>query len=194
MAARSFPSIMQLRLSILGLLATASVAFSSPKKLVIQDRVSDADFNAQRAEAALPYAALEGAGVKAAEPEEKNGEKNEAADLLARSVFLTDGHQCTILPAGAVIHVPKGREDRVVKSAPSLPLVTWDDFYRVNSAWLREFGIDHEQAAGTKPFEPKAAQALGASGCVVVSTYFRQPVAPVAEVKGAFAKALEEPK
>jgi hypothetical protein len=185
---------MQTRLSIIAFMATASVAVSSPKKLAVQDRISDADLNARRADSVLPYAGLEGAGVKASEKAEKTEEKDEVADLLARSVFLTDGRQCTILPAGAVIHVPKNREDRVVKSSPPLPMVSWDDFIRVNSSWLREFGLDHEQAAGTKPFEPRLAQALGASGCVVVSTYFRQPVAPVAGVKTAFAKALEERK
>ena len=184
---------MHLRFSILGLLlAIASFATAAPGKPSIRDRVSDADLNAQRAGATLPYAALELAGVKATE---ENKEKNdEVADLLARSVFITDGRQCTILPAGAVIHVPENRGDRVSKSAPSLPLVAWDDFYRVNSSWLREFAIDHDQAAGAKPFDRKVAQALGASGCVVVSTYFRQPVAPVAAVKNDFAKALEEAK
>ena len=186
--------LMHYPLSIIAMVALATLAAAAPRKTVVQDRVSDADFNARRAGAALPYGALEGAGVKAAEAEKKDEAKDEVADLLARSVFLTDGRQCTILPAGAVIHVPANRAGQVVKSAPPLPLVTWDDFYRVNSAWLREFGLDHEQAAGTKPFEPKTAQALGSSGCVVVSTYFRQPVAPVAAVSTAFAKALEERK
>lgn len=183
---------MRCLLSIFGLFAMASVAMAAPKKTVIQDRISDAELNARNAGAVLPYAALAVAGVKATE--ETKEEKDEVADLLARSVFLTDGRQCTILPAGAVIHVPANRGDRVVKSAPSLPLVAWDDFYRVNSSWLREFGIDHDQAAGAKPFDPKVAKALGSSGCVVVSTYFRQPVAPVAAVKAAFAKAQEEAK
>ncbi|MFM7182338.1 MAG: hypothetical protein ACKO2G_12860 [Verrucomicrobiales bacterium] len=183
---------MKLPFSIFGLFTLVSVALGAPKNPVIQDRISDAEFNARHAKAVLPYAALEGAGMKAVESEKS--EQDEVADLLARSAFLTDGRQCTILPAGAVIHVPKNREDRVVKSAPSLPLVTWEDFLRANASWIREFAIDSDQATGAKPFDPKAAQALGSSGSIVISTYIRQPVAPVAGVKTAFAKALEAAK
>lgn len=179
-------------LAIIGLAATVPHVVAGPQKPVIQDRVSDADLNARRAGATLPYGALEVAGVKATE--EAKDEKDEVADLLARSAFLTDGRRCTILPAGAVIHIPTNREDRVVKSAPPLPLVAWDEFFRVNTSWLREFALDHNQAAGTAPFDPKVARALVTSDCVIISTYFRQPVAPVAAVKAAFADALKEAK
>lgn len=178
--------------SIFCLAAFTTLAVAAPQKPVIRDRITPEELEARRAKSQLPYKALEGAGVKKTEVEVK--EADEVADLLARSMFLSDGRRCTILPAGAVIHVPAAKEGQVSRSAPNLPMVPWSEFMRGNSSWIREFGLDSEQVTGAKPFEPKVAQALGGSGSLVVATYLNQPVAPVSAVKAAFDKALEETK
>ena len=111
------------------------------------------------------------------------------ADLMARSLFLTDGKHAVLMPAGAIIHVPEDR-GMAVLPATDLPLVSWQEFFRVNQSWIRQFALDFEQATGRKPFDPNTAKALGKSRSLVVCTYFSQPMAPVAAVKDTFAKAL----
>lgn len=178
--------------SIFCLAAFGTLAVAAPQKPVIRDRITPEELEARRAKSELPYKVLEGSGVKKAEVEKS--EVDEVADLMARSLFLSDGRRCTILPAGAVIHIPAAKEAQVSRSAPNLPMVSWSEFMRGNSSWIREFELDNDQVTGTKPFEPKVAQSLGGSGSLVVSTYLKQPVAPVSSVKAAFDKALEETK
>ena len=117
---------------------------------------------------------------------------DEAAAMLARSVFLSDNTHSVLIPAGAVLHVPEALAGSV-STASAKPLLPWSEFFQRNRFWLKELPLDSEQVTASKAFDERLAKSLAATGGLVVSTFTHQPVAPVASVKETFAKALKKP-
>ena len=115
---------------------------------------------------------------------------DQAAAFMARSIFLIDGPNCTLLPLGAVIHIPKNRSESAVKTTPK-PQVSWSQFYSSNLGWLKELELDVDEVMGRKEVNMEKVKAAAKSGAIVVCTYLKQPVSAAPSVKAAFSKALE---
>ena len=116
--------------------------------------------------------------------------EDKAAAFMARSIFLVDGRNCTLLPLGAVIHIPKNRADSAVKTTPK-PQLAWNKFYSSNLSWLREFELSVDEVMGKKEVDIERVKAATKSGAIVVCTYLKQPVSPAPAVKAVFSEALE---
>jgi len=69
--------------------------------------------------------------------------------LIKQSEILNDGTHWTLVPKGAVLHVPAARAASV-GAKPLGTLLSWNDFLVANRAWLSAEEITYDQAAGNQ--------------------------------------------
>jgi len=105
--------------------------------------------------------------------------------ILAQSSILNDGSFWTLVPKGAVLHIPAGHQAKV-DAKPVGTLLPWADFLARNFAWLGTCDIDLAQAAGTRPMAADLPETWGKLGKVVVAVHFAGPISvkPAAPAAG----------
>jgi len=94
-----------------------------------------------------------GEGIERVDPRDaarRPRESKSPGNLLARSTVLAQGGFWTIVPQGAVIHVPDNFRSRV-GAEPQGTLLRWKDFYARNRGWLHPQPVSFAQAAGKAP-------------------------------------------
>jgi hypothetical protein len=95
--------------------------------------------------------------------------------LIEQSDVLNDGINWTLVPKGAVLHVPQPFASRV-GSKPLGTLLTWPEFLKVNRSWLFTEEVVIEQAAGKRPIPPSRNEAWNKLGKVVVAVLRGGPI------------------
>jgi hypothetical protein len=95
--------------------------------------------------------------------------------LIEQSDVLNDGINWTLVPKGAVLHVPQPFTTRV-GSKPLGTLLSWSDFLKVNRNWLFTEEVLFEQAAGKRPIPPSRTDAWNKLGKVVVAVHRGGPI------------------
>lgn len=95
--------------------------------------------------------------------------------ILAQSSILNDGTFWTLVPKGAVLHVPAGHQAKV-DAKPVGTLLPWADFLARNFAWLGTCDVDLAQAAGTRPMPADLPENWVKLGKVVVAVHFAGPI------------------
>lgn len=70
--------------------------------------------------------------------------------LISQSEILHDGEHWTLIPKGAVLHVPQSRAANV-GAKPVGILLPWIEFLRKNTAWISTHETSFEQASGEVP-------------------------------------------
>jgi len=95
--------------------------------------------------------------------------------LIGQSDVLNDGINWTLVPKGAVLHVPQPFATRV-GSKPLGTLLSWIDFLKVNRSWLFTEEVQIDQAAGKRPIPPSRADAWNKLGKVVVAVHRGGPI------------------
>lgn len=96
-------------------------------------------------------------------------------DLLARSDFFCLFGQATLVPKGAILHVPAQYAERL-KLQEGAKILTWADFYAVNRGWIQTLEVTRKQAEGDEPFPEETVKALAKSPSVVVATLRGGPI------------------
>lgn len=96
-------------------------------------------------------------------------------DLLERSEFFSMGDLGTLVPKGAVLHVPAAYASRRTMAA-GVRIVPWLDFHAANRGWIQTMEVTREQAEGSAPFTEEMAKALEKSPFVVVATLKGCPI------------------
>ncbi len=96
-------------------------------------------------------------------------------DLLARSDFFCLGGQATLVPKGAILHLPAAYADRM-KLVDGAKIVVWSDFLAVNRGWIQTLEVTRRQAEGDDPFPEDTVKALEKSPNVVVATLKGGPI------------------
>lgn len=135
---------------------------------------------------ASPFAALP--QTAPVEDGEKAVVRPRQESILAQSTILSDGTFWTLVPKGAVLHVPAAHQGKV-EAKPVGTLVPWADFLAKNFAWLGTCDIDLAQAAGTRPMAADLPATWGKLGKVVVAVHFAGPIS----VKPAPAATENQP-
>lgn len=120
-----------------------------------------------------PFASLP--QTVAAEDAEKSVVRPRQESILAQSTILSDGECWTLVPKGAVLHVPAAHQTRV-DAKPVGTLLPWADFLARNFAWLGTFDVALDQAAGTRPLAAELPATWGKLGKVVVAVHFAGPI------------------
>lgn len=95
--------------------------------------------------------------------------------LLARSQFLAFRGNWTMVPKGAVLHVPDTFKERVV-ARPKGELISWQEFYRKNRGWLQAQPVRLSDAKGDTPLAPSLFESFTRHGRVVVAVLHNGPI------------------
>lgn len=122
---------------------------------------------------ASPFSALP--QTAPAEDGEKNIVRPREESILAQSTILSDGTCWTLVPKGAVLHLPATHKARV-DSKPLGSLLPWADFLARNFAWLGTCELSLDQAAGKQPLAAGLSDNWTKLGKVVVAVHLAGPV------------------
>lgn len=95
--------------------------------------------------------------------------------LLQESTILHDGKNWTLVPNGAVIHLPDALKAKV-NAKPVGTLLPWNEFFRRNPTWLVSHEVTFEQAAGTEPLPAEVAEACSRQDKIVVAVRESGPI------------------
>lgn len=95
--------------------------------------------------------------------------------LLGESTILHDGKNWTIIPNGALIHLPAGFSHRVNRK-PVGNLMPWRDFAKANESWIATDEVSFEQAAGNEPLSGDKLRQLRTSEKIVVTCHQGGPI------------------
>jgi hypothetical protein len=91
------------------------------------------------------------------------------------SDVLSDGRNWTVVPRGAVLHVPRTLANRV-DAKPLCRLLSWDEFLTVNRGWLFTEEVTLDQANGKVAIPPSRSAIWKKNGKVVVATHLGGPL------------------
>jgi hypothetical protein len=122
---------------------------------------------------ASPFAAIQQQQVSTAADAkvERPGEQS----LIKQSDILHDGSNWTIVPKGAVLHVPAQMSPRV-GAKPLGTLLSWNDFLTANRAWILTEEVSFDQAAGKKPLPEGRKEFWTIQTKVIVATHQGGPI------------------
>lgn len=101
--------------------------------------------------------------------------KAKKRSLIASSTLLAGGRHWTLVPRGAVVHVPPHLRDRII-AKPAGELLSWKAFLRKNQGWIHVLEINMAQAKGTRKIDPKTIKAYQSVGKVVIATCAKGPI------------------
>jgi hypothetical protein len=133
-------------------LLTLQTAAQSPaqsesvRKLgAVKDVSSEAQLR-QRIEDAAQAKAQKGPLGKPVEPSQSTG----GASLYARSLLLQDSGHYTLIPQGAILHLPASQRTKLI-GQPSGTFLTWTKFLKQNGSWLATREVSMPIATGESP-------------------------------------------
>ncbi|MDP0492466.1 MAG: hypothetical protein Q7Q71_15575 [Verrucomicrobiota bacterium JB023] len=102
--------------------------------------------------------------------EEKSGRRHPSqASLTERSVIISDGRSWTLVPKGAIIHLPESLKNRV-NAAKSGQLRKFPDFFRINRGWVAVHEVTMEQAIGEKAISQEVMDSFKYQDRIVIAT------------------------
>lgn len=129
--------------------------------------------------------------IKIAEPVAT--EKREGPDpssLIKRSAVLSSGRDWTIVPKGAVLHVPEHYQARVNGKRVG-KLIPWKTFYTQNRGWIHVHSVSMSQARGEEKIDPKQVEAYKSVSRVVISVCHGGPISVIAPKVEEVEKELD---
>lgn len=95
--------------------------------------------------------------------------------IISQSTVLHDGENWTLVPKGAVLHIPAAMKIRV-DAKPVGSLLPWTDFLVRNHAWLATQNVDLSQAAGRTPLPADRIASWARQDKVVVAVHYAGPI------------------
>lgn len=95
--------------------------------------------------------------------------------LLHESTILHDGRNWTLIPNGAVVHLPESLQGRV-NSKPVGTLLPWSEFLRRNPTWLVSHEVSFEQAAGNETLPAEVTRKWAGQRKIVVAVRQTGPI------------------
>lgn len=109
--------------------------------------------------------------------------------LIGSSTLLSDGRNWTLLPKGAVVHIPAAHKNKIIDK-PVGKLIEWKKFLARNSSWIQIYPVEMTQAQGKKTLNKDKFLQLRKLNKIVVATCAS---GPISVSKDAFPKE-EDPK
>jgi hypothetical protein len=149
------------------LLALAGTALAAPQ---MTDRITPEEI-AARQKATSPLAAIPQPAAPAEAPVVRPGEQS----LIKQSEILNDGRNWTIVPKGAVLHIPPMFATRV-GAKPVGTLLPWTEFLTVNRNWLFTEEVTFDHASGKTPIPPSRPEAWQKVNKVIVAVHLGGPI------------------
>lgn len=159
---------MRTTLAILSSIAGSAIA--APQMV---DRVTPEQM-AER-QSSTPFAALQQQQEQATADMNAKVERPGEQSLIKQSDILHDGSNWTIVPKGALLHVPAQMSARV-GAKPLGTLLGWTEFLTANRAWIATEEVSFEQAAGKKPVADTKKEFWATQTKVVVAVHQGGPI------------------
>jgi hypothetical protein len=134
--------------------------------------------HAALAEKQRPGPTMSGEGLERVDPREAAREPRKlkpTGNPLGRSTVLAQGAYWTIVPKGAVIHVPDNFRARV-GAEPKGTLLRWKDFSIRNRGWIHTQPVSFSQAAGKTPLSQETLDHNKKLARVVVAVHRGGPI------------------
>lgn len=167
-----------MKATLLLLSSLAGAALAAP---AMTDRITPDEIAARQKSAPAIAQPVEAAEAKVARPTEQS--------LIKQSDILSDGNNWTLVPKGAVLHIPAALNNRI-GAKPVGTLLSWTDFLTVNRGWLFTEEVTFDQAAGKTPIPPSRTEFWKKNGKVIVAVHLggpisvrTEPVTPVASTR-----------
>jgi hypothetical protein len=99
----------------------------------------------------------------------------EGQSLIKQSEILHDSIHWTLVPKGAVLHVPAQMSPRV-GTKPLGTLLTWEEFLMANRAWIQTEEVTFDQAAGKVPLQEARQEFWKNQTKVIVAVHLGGPI------------------
>lgn len=112
--------------------------------------------------------------VKPAQGEAKV-ERPANLSIIGGSTVLNDGRNWTLVPKGAVIHLPESMKARVDQK-PVGHMLPWRDFLTKNRNWIATTEVSFDQAAGHQPIPTDRTGLQARQDRIVVATHQAGPI------------------
>ncbi len=96
-------------------------------------------------------------------------------DLMAHSEFIAMEAQVTLVPKGAILHVPERFKANVV-SKPEGSILLWHEFLGRYRGMVACFDVTLKEASGETPLDAARFDAAVKSGLIVVAVHNRNPI------------------
>jgi len=146
-------------------LAGSSVALAAP----MTDRISSEALQAKRA-AGSPVATL-------VQQDEPNAQvtRTKGQSLIKQSMIISDGENWTLVPKGAVLHIPDTHQGRF-NVRPVGNLLSWHDFLVRNRAWISGEEVNMRQAEGIQSIDSRRVDYWGKQSKVIVAVHLGGPI------------------
>lgn len=136
-------------------------------KGAVQDAITDKDLKDQMAAAAKANA-QKGPIGKPAVPTRAMA----PVSILDRSHILGDGAHFTLVPKGAVLHVPPAHKSKVFEK-PAGVFLSWPAFLKQNQSWLAAREVTMKMASGQDAKRIESLHRELASGTKVIVAVFK---------------------
>jgi len=159
---------MKSTLSLLAILSTSAAVTQAQ----MTDRITPEQM-AERQTATSPFAELK--KQEQANQKEANVVRPGEESIIKQSEILHDGTNWTMVPKGAVLHVPAQMKPRV-GTKPLGNLMSWSDFLIANRGWITTEEVSYDQAAGKRPLPEAKVEFWKNQTSVIVATYQGGPI------------------
>jgi hypothetical protein len=109
-------------------------------------------------------------------PDQSPVDRPTEPSIVKQSMILHDGPNWTMIPTGAVIHLPEVWREKL-DAKPVGKLLPWSDFLARNGSWITTSEVTFDQAAGNDPLPAKPAAALANQAKIVIAVLKNGPSA-----------------
>lgn len=149
-------------------LVLAAAASAAPMK----DRVTGEELSARRT--ASPVSTLTQPSA-----EEERVARPSQESIINQSLILTDGTNWTLVPRGAVLHLPEAHQGKV-GGRPVGNLLSWTQFVAANRSWVSAEEITLRQAEGVHELDERRTAFWPKQDKIIVAVYLGGPISVVA--------------
>ena len=95
--------------------------------------------------------------------------------IIGQSTVLHDGKNWTLVPKGAVLHLPEAHKARV-NVKPVGTLLPWGEFFVRNRNWITTDEVTFDQAAQTEPSPAERGASWAKQDKIVVAVHQSGPI------------------
>lgn len=120
-------------------------------------------------------------------------QSDSGSSLYARSLLLEDSGHYTLIPQGAILHLPASQRTKLI-GQPSGTFLTWATFLKQNGSWLATREVSMPVAIGKAPkLLAKLIDELSKETHAVVAVYNGNPVSILVDAGTPREKASVSP-
>ena len=99
----------------------------------------------------------------------------DSQSIISQSEILHDGEHWTLVPNGAVLHIPEQHAAKIGKRPVGI-LLQWSEFLAKNPAWIRTHETSFDQASGEKEFPVTETAHWSKQDRVVIAVHQGGPI------------------